>query len=199
MLGPLPALHRFLLVLAALVVCIGIGLWFGVMPELPLNLRVGLLAGTGAGAAAAFVLVHDFHQRQSRAARVRVATEPRGRARACWASTGVSDAPSAPASARRSSATAWRSAWPPGRTASASAPSSVASGLSVAQTCVLSLLMFTGASQFALVGVVAAGGAPVSGAATALLLGTRNTLYGLRMAPLLRWRGWRRLRRPPTC
>lgn len=69
---------------------------------------------------------------------------------------------------------------------------SVASGLSVAQTCALSLLMFTGASQFALAGVVAAGGAPMSGAATALLLGTRNTLYGLRMAPLLRWRGWRR-------
>ncbi|NPD06712.1 AzlC family ABC transporter permease [Nocardioides sp. zg-1308] len=69
---------------------------------------------------------------------------------------------------------------------------SVASGLSVAQTCVLSLLMFTGASQFALIGVVAAGGAPMSGAATALLLGTRNTLYGLRMAPLLKWRGWRR-------
>jgi 4-azaleucine resistance transporter AzlC len=69
---------------------------------------------------------------------------------------------------------------------------SVASGLSVAQTCVLSLLMFTGASQFALAGVVAAGGTPLSGAATALLLGTRNTLYGLRMAPLLKWRGWRR-------
>jgi 4-azaleucine resistance transporter AzlC len=68
----------------------------------------------------------------------------------------------------------------------------VASGLSVAQTCVLSLVMFTGASQFALAGVVAAGGAPLSGAATALLLGTRNTLYGLRMGPLLRWRGWRR-------
>ena len=70
---------------------------------------------------------------------------------------------------------------------------SVASGLDLAQTCALSLLMFTGASQFALVGVVAAGGAPLSGAATALLLGTRNTLYGLRMAPLLSWRGWRRV------
>lgn len=70
---------------------------------------------------------------------------------------------------------------------------SVASGLSVAQTCALSLLMFTGASQFALVGVVAAGGAPLSGAATALMLGSRNTLYGLRMAPLLQWRGWRRV------
>ncbi|WP_235529506.1 AzlC family ABC transporter permease [Nocardioides sp. Soil774] len=69
---------------------------------------------------------------------------------------------------------------------------SVAAGLSIAQTCALSLLMFTGASQFALVGVVAAGGAPLSGAVTALMLGSRNTLYGLRMAPLLRWRGWRR-------
>jgi predicted branched-subunit amino acid permease len=69
---------------------------------------------------------------------------------------------------------------------------SVASGLDVAQTCALSLLMFTGASQFALVGVVAGGGTPLAGAMTALLLGTRNTLYGLRMAPLLAWRGWRR-------
>ncbi len=69
---------------------------------------------------------------------------------------------------------------------------SVASGLSVAQTCALSLVMFTGASQFALVGVVAAGGAPASAALTALLLGTRNTLYGLRLAPLLAWTGWRR-------
>ncbi len=68
----------------------------------------------------------------------------------------------------------------------------VASGLDVAQTCVLSLLMFTGASQFALAGVLGAGGSAVSGALTALLLGTRNTLYGLRMAPLLDYRGWRR-------
>lgn len=68
----------------------------------------------------------------------------------------------------------------------------VASGLGVAQTCVLSLLMFTGASQFALAGVLGAGGSAVSGALAALLLGTRNTLYGLRMAPLLGYRGWRR-------
>jgi predicted branched-subunit amino acid permease len=66
-------------------------------------------------------------------------------------------------------------------------------GLSVLQTCALSLLMFTGASQFALVGVVVAGGPPLSGALTAVLLGTRNTLYGLRLAPLLAWRGVRRL------
>lgn len=70
---------------------------------------------------------------------------------------------------------------------------SVAAGLTVLQTCALSLLVFTGASQFALVGVVAAGGAPLSGAVTGLLLGTRNTLYGLRVAPLLGWKGWRRV------
>ncbi|MCR1781719.1 AzlC family ABC transporter permease [Nocardioides carbamazepini] len=69
----------------------------------------------------------------------------------------------------------------------------VASGLDVAQTCALSLVMFTGASQFALVGVLGSGGTPLAGALTALLLGTRNTLYGLRMAPLLGYRGWRRL------
>lgn len=68
----------------------------------------------------------------------------------------------------------------------------VAGGLSVLQTCVLSLVAFTGASQFAFVGVVAAGGSPWSGAVTALLLGTRNTLYGLKLAPTLQWTGWRR-------
>jgi 4-azaleucine resistance transporter AzlC len=69
---------------------------------------------------------------------------------------------------------------------------SVAAGLSVPQTCALSLVMFTGASQFAFVGVVAAGGAPLNGALTALMLGTRNTLYGLKLAPLLQLTGWRR-------
>jgi predicted branched-subunit amino acid permease len=67
------------------------------------------------------------------------------------------------------------------------------SGFTVLQTCVLSLLVFTGASQYAMVGVVASGGSVWSGTATALLLGTRNTLYGLRLASLLRLRGWRRL------
>ncbi len=70
---------------------------------------------------------------------------------------------------------------------------SVSAGLDVLQTCALSLLMFTGASQFAMVGVIASGGAPFSGALTALLLGTRNTLYGLRLAPMLGWSGRRRL------
>ena len=68
-----------------------------------------------------------------------------------------------------------------------------AAGFSVAQTCVLSLAMFTGASQFALVGVVGTGGAASAGVATAVLLGTRNALYGVRLAPLLRQRGLARL------
>jgi predicted branched-subunit amino acid permease len=69
---------------------------------------------------------------------------------------------------------------------------SVAAGLSVLKTFALSLVMFTGASQFAFVGVAASGGAPLSGALTALMLGTRNTLYGLKLAPLLTFHGWRR-------
>jgi len=70
---------------------------------------------------------------------------------------------------------------------------STAAGLSLLQTCALSILMFTGASQFALVGVVGAGGSVWAGAATAALLGSRNALYGLRLASLLNVRGWRRV------
>jgi predicted branched-subunit amino acid permease len=66
------------------------------------------------------------------------------------------------------------------------------SAITVAQTSILSLLMFTGASQFALVGVLFGGGGPVAAAATALLLGSRNGLYGLHLSRLLGLRGWRR-------
>ncbi|GLY71892.1 AzlC family ABC transporter permease [Actinoallomurus iriomotensis] len=68
----------------------------------------------------------------------------------------------------------------------------VAAGLSVAQACALSLAAFSGASQFALVGVVAGGGNLIAGALGAVLLGGRNTLYGLRLAEALGVRGWRR-------
>jgi predicted branched-subunit amino acid permease len=69
----------------------------------------------------------------------------------------------------------------------------VSSGISVWQASALSLLAFTGASQFALAGVVAAGGSLLAGTAGAILLGSRNTLYGLRLAEVLRPRGPRRL------
>jgi predicted branched-subunit amino acid permease len=70
---------------------------------------------------------------------------------------------------------------------------SATSGLSLLQTAALSTLMFTGASQFALVGVVGAGGSVWAGAATAALLGTRNALYGFRLSSLLGVHGLRRL------
>jgi predicted branched-subunit amino acid permease len=70
---------------------------------------------------------------------------------------------------------------------------STAAGLSVLQSCALSLVMFTGASQFALVGVVGVGGSVWAGAVAAALLGSRNTLYALRLSSLLDVRGWRRL------
>jgi 4-azaleucine resistance transporter AzlC len=66
-------------------------------------------------------------------------------------------------------------------------------GLSVMQTCVLSLVMFTGASQYAFAGVIGSGGTPLAALATALLLGTRNAFYGLRLSSLLRVRGIRRV------
>jgi len=69
----------------------------------------------------------------------------------------------------------------------------VAAGLSVAQTCALSVLMFTGGSQFALVGAIGGGGSGLSGALSAVLLGARNGVYGVRLAPLLRVRGAQRL------
>jgi predicted branched-subunit amino acid permease len=68
---------------------------------------------------------------------------------------------------------------------------SVASGLSVAQTCALSVVMFTGASQFAFVGVVGGGGSALTAVPAALLLGLRNTFYGVRIAGILGVRGRR--------
>jgi len=61
----------------------------------------------------------------------------------------------------------------------------VAAGLSVVQSCVLSLAAFTGGSQLAFVGVLSAGGSGVAAVAAAGLLGTRNTLYGVGLGPRL--------------
>jgi predicted branched-subunit amino acid permease len=69
----------------------------------------------------------------------------------------------------------------------------IAAGFSVLQTCLLSLLAFSGASQFAVVGVMGAGGTAIAAIATASLLGVRNMLYALRMAPLLHVSGFRKV------
>jgi predicted branched-subunit amino acid permease len=62
----------------------------------------------------------------------------------------------------------------------------VAAGLSIAQTCVLSLLMFTGGSQFALVGVIAGGGSGAAAFTAASLLGLRNGVYAMQLEAMLR-------------
>jgi predicted branched-subunit amino acid permease len=69
----------------------------------------------------------------------------------------------------------------------------VTAGFTVIQSCLLSLLLFSGASQFAVVGIMGAGGSPISAIATATLLGFRNALYGLQMAPILKVTGLKRI------
>ncbi len=69
----------------------------------------------------------------------------------------------------------------------------VAAGFSFWQTTALSVLMFTGGSQFAFIGVVAAGGSPAAAFSSATLLGVRNTLYGIQIKALLRPLGLKKL------
>lgn len=70
---------------------------------------------------------------------------------------------------------------------------SVAAGLDIWQTMALSLLVFSGGSQFAFVGVIGAGGTPAAAVATSTFLGLRNGFYGVALAPILRpMHGWRR-------
>jgi predicted branched-subunit amino acid permease len=76
---------------------------------------------------------------------------------------------------------------------SAFGASAVANHFSVLQACLLSLLLFSGASQFAVISIMGSTtGTAASAIATSTLLGTRNALYGIRMAPILRHKGWRR-------
>lgn len=69
---------------------------------------------------------------------------------------------------------------------------SVASGLTLWQTMALSLLLFSGGSQFAFIGVVAGGGSAVAAMSASALLGIRNGVYGMQINALLRPTGWRR-------
>lgn len=66
-------------------------------------------------------------------------------------------------------------------------------GFSVVQACATSLLVFTGASQFALAGVLGAGGSVAAGVASAVLLGSRNGLYAVILSERMPLRGRRRV------
>jgi len=70
---------------------------------------------------------------------------------------------------------------------------SVASGLDIWQTMALSLLLFSGGSQFGFIGVVSAGGSGITAMSTAVLLGIRNGVYGMQINALLRPRGLMKL------
>ncbi|MBT8160540.1 MULTISPECIES: AzlC family ABC transporter permease [Arthrobacter] len=65
-----------------------------------------------------------------------------------------------------------------------------ASGFTFWQTMAFSLLMFSGGSQFAFIGVVAGGGSGIAAMTTAALLGLRNGIYGMQMNAMLRPSGW---------
>ncbi|WP_458113020.1 AzlC family ABC transporter permease [Arthrobacter sp. R1-13] len=69
---------------------------------------------------------------------------------------------------------------------------SVSSGLDFFQTMALSLLLFSGGSQFAFIGVVAGGGTGIAAMSAATLLGMRNGIYGMQLNALLRPSGWRK-------
>lgn len=70
---------------------------------------------------------------------------------------------------------------------------SVAAGLDLLQTMALSLLLFSGGSQFAFIGVIAGGGSGISAMSAAALLGIRNGVYGMQVNVLLRPSRWRKL------
>src|ERR1700729_3257665 len=62
---------------------------------------------------------------------------------------------------------------------------SVAAGFSVAQTCVMSVVAFTGASQFTFVSVIGAGGSGAAALAPALLLGGGDTVFAISLTSVL--------------
>ena len=66
-------------------------------------------------------------------------------------------------------------------------------GLDLLSIMLLSLLMFSGGSQFAFIGVIAAGGAPVSAITSAWLLGVRNGFYAMRLNDVLAPKGPKKL------
>ncbi len=69
----------------------------------------------------------------------------------------------------------------------------VTSGFNFFQTQILSLGLFSGASQFAVVGIIGAGGGSIAAIATSSLLGVRNGFYALSLANLLKLKGYKKV------
>jgi 4-azaleucine resistance transporter AzlC len=62
---------------------------------------------------------------------------------------------------------------------------SVTAGFSVVQTCVMSVVCFTGASQLTFVSVIAAGGGVAGALPPALLLAARNAIYAVSLKDIV--------------
>ena len=63
MFGPLPQLHRVLVLLTALVVGVASGAWIVHYSPLPVAAVAGAAWGAVAGLLLSYVLLHDFHHR----------------------------------------------------------------------------------------------------------------------------------------
>lgn len=62
MFGPLPLLHRLLVITLTLLTGVASGAWLAHVTPLPIAVGSGAAVGCIAGAMIAFWLVHDFHR-----------------------------------------------------------------------------------------------------------------------------------------
>lgn len=66
MLGPLPTLHRVVVVLAMLLLCAAVGASMGAAPSIPFLVGTGLVGGAAVGGLMSFVVLHQWHGEQAR-------------------------------------------------------------------------------------------------------------------------------------
>lgn len=63
MIGPLPRLHSLLVLVTVLLAGVTGGAWVAHFSRIPVAIGAGALLGALLGAAASYLLLHDFHQR----------------------------------------------------------------------------------------------------------------------------------------
>lgn len=71
MLGPLPRMHRWILIAVSLLVCVASGAWLAWFTPVPIVASAGALIGAAAGVVAAYAMVHDFGHPEPHRARLR--------------------------------------------------------------------------------------------------------------------------------